>query len=137
MPEQRRKRYKRRQVGMAIGRHTQIGAGRPVKHPRRNLQQTQRLGTAQIAAENNAVRLLNRLVNADPKTKPRMPWIKQFPKLGAVGVLKLCCTTPFARILASAGWRQPFMLPNSHRNGAKAGSSMALRLGPLLCLCMM
>jgi hypothetical protein len=98
MPEQRRKRYKRRQVGMAIGRHTQIRAGHPVKHPRRNFQPTQHLGTAQIAAENNAVRLLSRLVNADPQTKPWMPWIKQFPKLGNVGVLKLCCTTPSDRI---------------------------------------
>jgi hypothetical protein len=96
MPEQRLKRRERPQVGMGIGHQTHIGAGRPVKHPGRNLQPTLRCRTAQITPENNAVRLLNRLVNADPKTKPRMPWVKQLPKLGDignVGVLKLCCTT--------------------------------------------
>jgi putative transposase len=38
---------------------------------------------------------------------------------------------PHSRI---AGSRQPITPPNSHRNGAKAGSRMALRLGPVaLC----
>jgi hypothetical protein len=36
---------------------------------------------------------LDRRVNADSKTKPRMPWVQQFSKLGSVGVLKLGCTT--------------------------------------------
>src|SRR5262249_59304298 len=37
---------------------------------------------------------------ADPKTKPRMPWVQQFSKLGSVGVLKLCCTTAIGLIRA-------------------------------------
>src|SRR2546430_1942761 len=69
-------------------RHTHLGAGRPVKHPGRNLQPTVRIGTAQAAAKNSATRPLDRRVNADPKTKPRMPWEQQFSKLGSVGVLK-------------------------------------------------
>ena len=69
-------------------RHTHLGAGRPVKHPGRNLQPTVRIGTAQAAAKNSATRPLDRRVNADPKT---------FSRLGSVGVLKLCCTTRFTR----------------------------------------
>src|SRR5207245_11020696 len=91
---------KRRQIDMGI-RHTHLGAGRPVKHPGRNLQPTVRIGTAQAAAKNSATRPLDRRVNADPKTKPRMPWVQQFSKLGSVGVLKLCCTTKCVRIRAS------------------------------------
>src|SRR5258707_15260263 len=78
-------------------RHTHLGAGRPVKHPGRNLQPTVRIGAAQAAAKNSATRPLDRRVNADPKTKPRMPWVQRFSKLGSVGVLKLCCTTRFTR----------------------------------------
>ena len=46
----------------------------------------------------NVVRLLNSFVNTNPKRKPRMPWVQQFPKLSSVGVLKPCCTTQSARI---------------------------------------
>src|SRR4029453_5370334 len=74
-------------------RHSHLGAGRPVKHPGRNLQPTVRIGTAQAAAKNSVTRPLDRRVNADSKTKPRMPWVQQFSKLGSVGVLKLSCTT--------------------------------------------
>jgi hypothetical protein len=81
-------------------RHTHLGAGQPVKHPGRNLQPTVRIGTAQAAAKNSATRPLDRRVNADPKTKPRMPWVQQFSKLGSVGVLKLCCTTAIGLIRA-------------------------------------
>ncbi|HEY2527722.1 MAG TPA: hypothetical protein VGJ20_07175, partial [Xanthobacteraceae bacterium] len=49
--------------------------------------------SAQAAAKYNAVRLVDRIVNVDPKTKPRMPWIEKFPKLCFVGVLKPCCLT--------------------------------------------
>src|SRR5947208_13341127 len=82
----------RRQIDMGI-RHSHLDAGRPFKHPGRNLQPTVRIGTAQAAAKNTVTRPLDRRVNADPKTKPRMPWVQQFSKLGSVGVLKLCCTT--------------------------------------------
>jgi len=97
---------------MRIGRHTHPGAGRPVKHPGRDLQPAVRIGTAQATAKNYAVRSLDRRVNADPKTKPRMPWVQQFSKLGSVGVLKLCCTTKYAHIRAStisrrtSSWRE-------------------------------
>jgi hypothetical protein len=39
-------------------------------------------------------------VNADPETKPWMPWVQQFAKLGSVGVLKSCCTMSDARMRA-------------------------------------
>ena len=93
MPQKRRKRRERRQVGMGIGRYTDPGAVRLVEHPGWNLQPTVRIGTAQITTKNNTVCPLDRLVNADPKSKPRMPSIQQFLKLGSVGVLKPCCTT--------------------------------------------
>lgn len=83
------------------------GAGRLVEYPGRNLQPTVRIRTAQATAKNSAVRSLNRRVNADPKTEPRMPWVQQFSKLGSVGVLKLCCTTPGGRIRPSACAVQP------------------------------
>jgi hypothetical protein len=63
---------KRRQIDMGI-RHLHLGAGRPVKHPGRNLQPTVRIGSAQAAAKNSVTRPLDRRVNADSKTKPRMP----------------------------------------------------------------
>src|SRR3989442_12909216 len=73
---------KPRQIDMGI-RHLHLGAGRPVKHPGRNLQPTVRIGTAQAAAKNSVTRPLDRRVNADSKTKPRMPWVQQFSKLGS------------------------------------------------------
>jgi hypothetical protein len=91
--QKRRKRGKRRQVGMTIGHHTHLGAGRPLEHPGWNLKPTVGIGTAQITAKNNSVRLLDSFVNADPKSKPRVPWVQQFPKLSSVGVPKPCCTT--------------------------------------------
>ena len=54
MPQKRRKPGKRRQVGMSIGHHTHLGAGRPVEHPGWNLQPTIGIGTAQRATENNS-----------------------------------------------------------------------------------
>jgi hypothetical protein len=88
---------------VGVGRHTNPGARRPIKHPRRNLQPTVRIGSVQIAAENDTVRPIDRLMNADSKTRPRVPRIQQFPYLGSVGVLKPCCTILFVRILVSAG----------------------------------
>jgi hypothetical protein len=51
----RRKMCKRRQIDMGI-RHLHLGAGRPIKHPSRNLQPTVRIGTAQAAAKNSVTR---------------------------------------------------------------------------------
>jgi hypothetical protein len=101
MPQKRRKRRERHQVGTSIGRHTYPGASRPVEHPGWNLEPTVGIGTAQITAENDAVRPLDRLVDADPKSKPRMPWVQQFLKLGSVGVLKPCCTINAVRTRAA------------------------------------
>jgi len=103
MPQEQRKRCERRQVDIGIRRETRLGAGRPVEHPGRNLQPTIRIGTAQAAAKNSATRPLDRRVNADPKTEPRMPWVQQFPKLGSVGVLKLSCTTEATRTRLQGG----------------------------------
>jgi hypothetical protein len=103
MPQKRRKRGKHRQVGMTIGHHAHLGAGRPLEHPGWNLKPTVGIGAAQITAKNNSVRLLDSFVNADPKSKPRVPWVQQFPKLSSVGVLKPCCTTPTGRTRGSVG----------------------------------
>src|SRR5207237_159234 len=96
----------RRQIDMGI-RHSHLDAGRPFKHPGRNLQPTVRIGTAQAAAKNTVTRPLERRVNADPKANARMPWVQQVSKLGSVGVLKLCCTTTTGRPRGSAGCAQP------------------------------
>jgi hypothetical protein len=57
---------------MGINGFTHPRARQVVEHPGRNLKPTVRV-TAQVAAKNNAVRLADRFMNADPKTKPRMP----------------------------------------------------------------
>ena len=93
MPQQRCKRRERRQVGTGIGRHMRPGAGGPVEHPSWNLKPTVGIGAGQITAENNAARLLDSCVNADPKSIPWMPRVQQFPKLSFVGVSKPRCTT--------------------------------------------
>ena len=98
VPQQRTKRYQRRQVGMGIGHQTDLGARRPVKHPCRNLQPTVRTGAGDIALEHHAVRPIDRRMNRDPKTRPGMKAIQQFLKLGPVGVLKPSCTTRSERI---------------------------------------
>ena len=99
---------------MGIGRNTHPGASRSVEHPGWNLKPTVGIGTAQITAKNNSVRLLYSFVNADPKSKPRMPWVQQFSKLSSVGVLKPCCTTRCVRTAHSATCRQP-LTPNAAR----------------------
>jgi hypothetical protein len=73
MPQKRCKRDQCRQVGIAIHYNTHLGAGRMLEHPSWNLKTTVGTGTAQIAAKNNSVRPVDRLMNSDPKTKPRMP----------------------------------------------------------------
>jgi hypothetical protein len=88
MPQQRCKRRERCQVGTGSGRHMRPGAGGPVEHPCWNLKPTVGIGPGQITAENNAARLLDSCVNADPKTIPWMPRVQQFPKLSFVGVSK-------------------------------------------------
>jgi heme A synthase len=85
---------------MGINRLTHPRTRRVVEHPGRNLKPTVRVRAAQVAAKNNAVRLADRFMNTDPKTKPRMPSVQDFPKLGSVGVLKLCCTIAAGRIRA-------------------------------------
>ena len=114
MPQKRRKRGKRRQVGMTIGHYTHLGAGRPVEHPGWNLKLTVGIGTAQITAKNNSVRLLDSFVNADPKSKPRMPWVQQFPKLSSVGVPKPCCTTRSDHTARSAKSRSSCLTDQQH-----------------------
>src|SRR5262245_37978609 len=92
VPQERPEHYERRQVGVGLGRQTHFGAGRPIKHPRWNLQPTVRVGCSQVATKDNSARPLNCLMSADPQAGPWMPRIQQLPKLGPVGVLKPCCT---------------------------------------------
>jgi hypothetical protein len=134
MPQQRRQRCERRQVGMGIGRNTCPGASRSVEHPGRNLKPMARVRTAQATAKNNAVRFVNRFVNGNPKSKPRMPRVQQFSNLSSVGVLKPYCTIPSGRTVRLAICRQP-SLPNSafpERNGTgRCATSRAPRPAPL------
>jgi hypothetical protein len=84
LPQQRRKRCERREVDTSVCRHTHLGAGCPVEHPRWDLIPAVRFRTAQAAAKYNPARPVDRCVNADLKTKPRMPSVQQFSKLGSV-----------------------------------------------------
>src|SRR6266700_3925622 len=70
-----------------------IRASRAIEHPGRNLKPPSRIGAAQRAAENNIIRLGDRLVDEDRQTKPWMPPIQELAKTGPVGVIKLGCTT--------------------------------------------
>ena len=103
MPQQRRKRCQRRQVGM---RHRPPYA--PWRKPtgRTSRPESPANGSAseplRLQRKTTPSGLVDRLVNADPKTKPRMPRVQQFPKLGPVGVLKPCCTTRCVHTRASA-----------------------------------
>ena len=85
--------YQRRQGDMGIGHQTDLGARRPVKNPRTNLQPTVRIGAGDITLEHHAVRPIDRRMNHDPKTRPGMEAVQPFLKLGPVGVLKPSCTT--------------------------------------------
>src|SRR6266699_3418926 len=82
-----------------------IRASRAIEHPGRNLKPPRRIGAAQRAAENNIIRLGDRLVHEDRHTKPRMPPIQKFAKTGPVGVIKLGCTT-IDSDLPLVVWRQ-------------------------------
>jgi hypothetical protein len=55
------------------------------------------------ATKNNAGRFVDRLVNSNPKSKPRMPRVQQFSNLSSVGVLKPCCTTAADRTRVLTG----------------------------------
>src|SRR5271165_1845394 len=68
-----------------------IRASRAIEHPGRNLKPPSRIGAAQRAAENNIIRLGDRLVDEDRQTKPWMPPIQELAKTGPVGVIKLGC----------------------------------------------
>jgi hypothetical protein len=46
-----------------------------------------------IASKHHSIRLIDRLMNRDRKTRPRMKAVEQFAKPGPVGILKLRCTT--------------------------------------------
>ena len=106
MPHQLRKRHERRQIGMGISSHTHPGAGRPLEHPCWNLKPAVHIGTAQTTTKNNLARPLDSFVNANPKTKPWMPPVKQFAKVSSVGVLKPRCTTQTDHTRASTGSHQ-------------------------------
>jgi hypothetical protein len=82
-----------------------IRASRAIEHPGRNLKPPSRIGAAQRAAENNIIRLGDRLVDEDRQTKPWMPPIQELAKTGPVGVIKLDCTITNDPI--RGGWMSP------------------------------
>jgi hypothetical protein len=56
---------------MRISRNVHPGTRRPLEHPGWNLKPA----TMHATAKDNAIRLFDRLVNADAKARPRMPRI--------------------------------------------------------------
>jgi hypothetical protein len=80
-----------------------IRASRAVEHPGRNLKPASRIGAAQRAAEDNIIRLVDRLMDEDRQTEPSMPPIQKLAKAGPVGVIKLRCTTTSAHTRGSVG----------------------------------
>jgi hypothetical protein len=54
--------------------------------------------SGEIAPEDHAIRPFDRSMKRDLKTRPRMKGVKQFPKLGPVGVLKPLCTIASSRM---------------------------------------
>lgn len=103
LPQQLGQRGKCNQAYRRLGSQSGlIGAGRSIKHPGRNLQPTIPARAGQRAAECNAIRPRDRLMDGDLKSTPGMPRIQQLTKDGPVGVLKLCSTTRSARAGPSA-----------------------------------
>src|SRR5258708_26089067 len=77
-----------------------VRACRPVEHPCWNLQPSICSRSIQRAAESDIISLVDRSMNANSATKPRMISIKNLAKNGPVGVLNPCCT------IRNAGIRQ-------------------------------
>jgi hypothetical protein len=77
-----------------------IRAGRTLEHPGRNLQPAIRVQSAQRAAEDDTIRLRDRLVDRNTHPGPWMPPIQKLPENGTVGVLKPCCITASGLIRA-------------------------------------
>src|SRR6478752_6380447 len=112
-----------------------VRACRPVEHPCRYFKPPICLRPIQRAAKNDITNLVDRPMNANSATKPRMMLIKNLTKNGPVGVLKRCCTTTPDR---TAPWATSLRLhtPNATlpgRNGAgRCAMPRAPRPTPLL-----
>ena len=74
-----------------------ISTSSPIEHPGRKLQPAA-TSSGQSAAEDDAVRTTDRLMDRHSKAKPRMPAIENFTELRPVGVLEFGCTTVSGRI---------------------------------------
>jgi hypothetical protein len=57
---------------MGIDRQTDLGASRPIEHPRRYLQPSLRVRSGEIAPEDHAIRPFDRSMMRDLKTRLRM-----------------------------------------------------------------
>ena len=87
-----------------------IRTARSVEHPRRNFEPAIRPRIAQCAAENNAIRFVDHLVDRNLHPEPWMPGINKHSENGPVGVLELRSTTadvytPLAAISAQRSSR--------------------------------
>jgi hypothetical protein len=116
-------------------------ADRSFEHPGRNFQPAIRVGSTRRATENNALGLLDRLMDEDLKFKQWAPRIQKLPKHGPVGVLKPRSTTPSARMNhwataaspGGSGSRAPgCATPTSSARRAAAGPNAAPKLTLLL-----
>jgi hypothetical protein len=77
----------------------------PVEHPGRKLQLTA-TSSGQSAAEDDAVRTTDRLMDRHSKAKPGMPAIENLTELRPVGVLESGCTTRVDHIRVLTGNRR-------------------------------
>jgi hypothetical protein len=86
------------QIDMRSARNSGfIRAVRPLEHPGRDFQPAIRIQAAQRATENSTIRLVDCVMHANPKAKPRMPPIQELAKRCPVGVLKPHSTTQTGR----------------------------------------
>lgn len=93
------------------------------------VQPSIRFRPIQLAAENNAIRLLDRRVHADLSARPRMMRIENLAKNGLVGVLEPRCTTPSGHIhrcdivrqRPKQSCHQPWSRPTLRSGSSKAG----------------
>jgi hypothetical protein len=102
-----RQSTKHGKVDARRNRDVPVHTGRPVEHPRRNLQQAIQCAAGKAAAQNRCVILLDHFMDMDLLPSPGMPRIKKLTlHTGPMGVPSLSCTTGIVPTKRSAMRRQ-------------------------------
>jgi hypothetical protein len=70
-----------------------VTTGNRIEHSQRHLRYTRRLEWIECAAQNDLAVLLYRVENPHRTSVPWVPAIKNFPRLGNMGVVLTACTT--------------------------------------------